>query len=135
MDLYYKAVDATGSVRRSLIVGDSRMGMDYIPGEWVNAKIGGILVFSEIAAAQLFVLGLEGYEIWECEVSDPVALPPYRLTNITVIEDLSIVKDFWNTNIPNGYQYIDDPWPTFTSAFRKIKLTTLVDQDLSIRAA
>lgn len=109
-------------------VVNSNLGSAYIGGpfyityklnDWVEAKIGGCLVFTEFHAAERFKY-MQGMwcRIFKCAGKGLVKLPKYR-------EDVSYMpyknaEAVWANDICN----ISSPheWPSNTKAFKKVKL-------------
>jgi hypothetical protein len=103
--------------------------VQYRPGEWAEAPVGGLLVFSNWTYADGFACGLyakthKPYEVWECEAEEPVQLPDLR---VVCTDFVGVVKWLWRH--PCLRTVIDEirlggfePWPTGTWAFRRVCL-------------
>jgi hypothetical protein len=104
------------------VVARRFLRVKYVPGEWVEAKIGGLLAFSNLENAREFVEVFNGatfypfLQIWRCEVADPVALPDGGLYYFNL--RASFARRLWSGGRPR--QTIE--WPAGTAAFRRIKL-------------
>jgi len=103
--------------------------VQYRPGEWAEAPVGGLLVFSSWAYADGFACGLRAktrnhYEVWESEAEEPVRLPDLR---VACTDMVNAVKWLWRH--PCLQPVADeirlggfDRWPTGTWAFRRVRL-------------
>lgn len=107
---------------------DTPLSLVYPVGEWVEAKIGGILVFgnSPLVMAQLQL----HEQLWQAEVEERLPLPSGRLKLPVGIERLYFsmgnaekmvaqATDLWGGRSPDCTL---DPWPQGTEAWRRIKL-------------
>lgn len=97
--------------------------IEYIPGKWVTAPIGGILLFDEEEKAKKFApiatidtpIDDHGRKlvIYKCEVKkgESVPLPPKEQSNSE-----KEIEECWNWHV--GYF----AWPKGTVAFRRVRL-------------
>jgi len=101
----------------------------YKPGEWVEAPVGGLLVFSNWASADGFACGLhaktyKAYEVWQCEAENEVQLPDLR---VVYTDFTNAVRWLWSqVSLRPLLDEINlrgfEPWPTGTLAFRRVRL-------------
>lgn len=98
----------------------------YKPSEEVEARVGGLLVFTSYENARRYAPYLGEHQIWEAEGFDKVTLPPRR------------AKVAWGRNLDadsyerawKGDSSISDghlKWPRGTKAFKRVKLVKKVD--------
>ena len=100
--------------------------MEYGLDQWTEARVGGLLVFDNLADTVQMLLQCSydqdntksNLAIFEVKVKTPVVLPP---SHAGWGECLEVYKDLWGNpnfifNAPNG-----DHWPSGTLAFKKIK--------------
>ena len=98
--------------------------VQYRPGEWAEAPVGGLLAFSSWASADGFACGLRAkthnhYEVWECEAEEPVSLPDFR----AIYTDLTnAVRWLWRQVTIRIPLYGFAPWPPDTQAFKRVRL-------------
>jgi hypothetical protein len=129
MMVNYKVVRNENGKLLSAVMDRPELCIEYQPGKWVRAKIGGILVFSTKKAAfkSLNLLNFEAnLELWACYTKHPVKLPKHRLV---VTHDPNCVKALWAGNFENlqpweyriWYPYLSY-WPSGTKAYREVKL-------------
>ena len=133
---YYKIVRNLHdgfNTRRSVnidIRNPSKYTTKYTPDEWIKAPIGGLLVFKELDAALRFMFMLDPYptelELWECDVEEEVPLPDIRSDNMHDDSILEVWETPHRSMAHNSYAFTTG-WPIGTAAFRRVKLTTLVD--------
>ena len=124
----YKVVVNSRGVRMSANAdcgGDRRLVVEYVPGEWVEARVGGLLVFDNLVDALGFVGGRWRFEVWECEVRDEVRLPRYRLAVDGEFGGMGVLEELWcRGELGSG---VGGPgWPPGTRAFRGVRLVRLV---------
>jgi hypothetical protein len=103
--------------------------VEYRPGEWAEAPVGGLLVFEEYQQADLllgalYVATRDEFEIWRCEASERVRLPEFSLTR-TDFRDL--VELLWASEDVRAIRHQIWParlefWPEGTQAYRRVKL-------------
>jgi hypothetical protein len=103
--------------------------VEYRPGEWAEARVGGLLVFTEyqpadLLAGALYVATRATFEVWTCEVSERVRLPEFSLTR-TDFRDL--VELLWASEDVRAIRHKIWParlefWPEGTRAYRRVKL-------------
>jgi hypothetical protein len=129
--MMYKVVRNVGGKLFSAATKNPDLKLEYVPNEWVESKIGGILVFDNFPCAASFAntTYLQSWcdtEVWSCETEEPVQLPKFRLTQTV---NISEVEQLWNLRFedPNLIArtisfHLLDYWPEGTKSYRKIKL-------------
>jgi hypothetical protein len=129
MRVNYKVVRNENGKLLSAVMDRPELCIEYQPGKWVRAKIGGILVFPTKKAAieSLNYLNFTAnQEVWSCDTRYLVRLPKYRLV---ITYDINNVKALWKGSLDNldlwqlriWYPYLGY-WPTGTKAYREVKL-------------
>jgi hypothetical protein len=108
--------------------------VEYRPGLWVEARVGGLLVFMDHRLAQFFAGSLyarehETFQVWSCEVSEPLKLPEFCLTRTDFLEAVDLL---WRSEDVRAIKHCIRPaklefWPFGTAAFRKLKLLERVE--------
>jgi len=113
----------------SCLMDHPELLVEYKPGEWAEAPVGGLLVFWSWASADGFAQGLrtktrEQYEVWESEAEGPVRLPDLR---VACTDMVNVVRWLWGH--PCLRPVADEirlggfgSWPTGTWAFRRVRL-------------
>ena len=113
----------------SCLMDHPELLVEYKPGEWAEAPVGGLLVFSSRASADGFAQRLRAkthnrYEVWECEAEESVLLPGLR---VACTDMVNAVKWLWGH--PCLRPVADEirlggfgSWPTGTWAFRRVRL-------------
>jgi hypothetical protein len=130
----YKVVRNTeGQLASASIEGPA--ALVYHPGKWVEAKIGGILVFSDEEEAVRFAerIGANSVkytmEVWLAEVEDPIKLPKYSLWywgwDLPILER---IQDVWEErwNKVRGFDLVR--WPEGTLAFKRCLLSEKIKE-------
>jgi hypothetical protein len=96
-------------------------GLEYIPGQWNKACIGGVLVFTHKIFAVNFSYSVPSNEIWSCEVDGPVELPPFRALVKCISREVLI--DIWaNQCRAEMSKNTLTNWPAGTVAYERIRL-------------
>jgi hypothetical protein len=118
----------------SCAVDHPELVVQYRPGEWAEAPVGGLLVFTDYAPADLFAGALyvatrATFEIWHCEVSEQVRLPEFSVTR-TDLKDA--VERLWASEDVRAIRHEIWParlefWPEGTRAYRRVKLLERAD--------
>jgi len=100
---------------------ESPFDLEYIPGQWTDAPIGGILVFTHKIFAVNFSYSVPSNEIWRCEVDGPVDLPPFRALVKCVYREVLI--DIWRNQCRTdmGKNTLAN-WPAGTVAYERVRL-------------
>ena len=132
----YKVVRRTEQgTLASCLMDHPELTVQYRPGEWAEAPVGGLLVFSSWAYADGFACGLRAktrnhYEVWESEAEGPVQLPDLR---VACTDMVNAVKWLWGH--PCLRPVADeirlggfDRWPTGTWAFRRVRVLRRCDR-------
>ena len=97
------------------------LAITYEPWEWVEAPVGGILVYADPywALHNCRLSPCPNLEVWEVIADEPVKLPFWALCEIN-----NLARDraeaCWNGNVL-GEEV--GRWPHATEAYRRIKLT------------
>ena len=117
----------------SCAVENPELIVEYRPGEWAEAPVGGLLVFEEYQQADLLLRALyvatgAEFEIWRCEASERVRLPEFSLTR-TDFRDL--VELLWDSEDVRAIRHQLWParlefWPEATQAYRRVKIVERV---------
>jgi hypothetical protein len=97
--------------------------VEYRPGEWAEAPVGGLLAFKSIKAVEAFLdmplhtLSLVGYPIrvWRAEAEERVALPAKY--SCLLDDDY---KKYWMA--PRLARWSHYRWPDGTVAYQKLRL-------------
>jgi hypothetical protein len=127
MRVNYKVVRNENGKLLSAVV-DPPLCLEYKPGKWVRATIGGILVFTTKRAAieAMKYLNFEAdLELWSCDTRHLVKLPKYRLLGLP---DISYVEALWARKFDSlheweyGIWHYLSYWPAGTRAYREVKL-------------
>jgi hypothetical protein len=118
MTTAYKVVRNVKGRLVSAIV-DGPTTLEYFPGEWTEATVGGILVYGEENTAHEFA-GRLPWEVWLAEVDGPISLPKYRL-DICLLTD-NQVKQLWDEDFRKFDPWNLEPWPAGTLAFKRCRL-------------
>jgi hypothetical protein len=133
--MMFKVVRETQGKLFSAAIKNPDLKIEYIPNQWVESKIGGILVFDNFICAASFANNtyLQGWydtQVWHCETEEPVELPKFRLTQTV---NTSEVEQLWNLQLEDPKlifrifsQHLLDYWPEGTKAYRKVKLVEKV---------
>ena len=118
----------------SCAVENPELIVQYRPGEWAEARVGGLLVFTDyqpadLLAGALYVASRATFEVWTCEVSERVRLPEFSLTR-TDFRDL--VELLWGSEDVRAIRHQLWParlefWPEATQAYRRVKLLERAD--------
>jgi hypothetical protein len=113
----------------SCAVENPELIVQYRPGEWAEARVGGLLVFTDyqpadLLAGALYVATRATFEVWTCEVSERVRLPEFSLTR-TDIKD--VVELLWSSEDARAIKHKIWParlefWPEATQAYRRVRL-------------
>ena len=128
MRVNYKVVRSENGRLLSAVIDIPQLCLEYQPGKWTRAKIGGILVFTTKKAAieSLSHLNFDAdLEVWSCDSRYPVKLPKYALK---FIPDINYVKALWNGKFDNpepweyGIWYYLYHWSSGSKAYRQVKL-------------
>lgn len=114
----------TGDLLSCVMMGPAQVR--YPEGVWVEAPVGGILVFETREKAREFTRGW-GFSdvvfvIREVEVEDEVELPKHREPGGMTLDEL---RELWAGKIPERFvkQYVYDfRWPRGTQAYRRVRL-------------
>jgi len=105
----------------------SPFDLEYIPGQWTEARIGGILVFTHKIFAVNFSYSVQSNEIWSCEVDGQVELPPFRVLVKCVSRDALI--DIWTNQCRTKMSKNTlANWPAGTVAYERVKLVEKIDK-------
>jgi len=106
-----------------------KLVVEYRPSLWTEARIGGLLVFMDYSAAEIFAGAVsigttESFEIWLREVSDQVRLPEFSLTRT---DRTDAVELLWRSKDVRAIKHLIRParlefWPEGTVAYRRVKL-------------
>ncbi len=103
----YKVMKKTEQGLVSAIVSGGYCTL-YVPGVWVQPKVGRIFVFDRIVQAKLFITmacpTIFDYELWTCQVKDPWDAPCVS----PMTDDYSLSR-FWDDFYTNR-NYLD-MWP------------------------
>ena len=131
--MMFKVVREIDGKLFSAAIKNPDLKIEYIPNQWVESRIGGILVFDNFACATSFANNtyLQGWcwyntQVWHCDTEGLIQLPNFRLT-LTV--DTREVEELWNSQLKEP-ELINqalrlrllDYWPEGTKAYRKVKL-------------
>jgi hypothetical protein len=118
----------------SCSVEEPELAVEYRPGLWSEARVGGLLVFTRYALADGFACALYAhtrheYEIWRCEGREQVPLPEFRISRTDLTE---AVKMLWSAQDLGQikkllWPRLFMPWPEGTAAYRMVKLLERVD--------
>jgi len=113
----------------SCAVENPELIVQYRPGEWAEARVGGLLVFTDyqpadLLAGALYVATRATFEIWTCEVSERVRLPEFSVTR-TDLRDA--VERLWASEDARAIRHEIWParlefWPEATQAYRRVRL-------------
>jgi hypothetical protein len=113
MTTVYKVVQDEPDGRLTSITATDSLEVEYQPGRWVEAPIGGLLCFADYESAQQFRAG----QVWLADAEDPVPLPPRGMVWPTEEQ----ARMIWEGRISGTMQ-----WPEGTVAFRRVRLRTRV---------
>lgn len=126
MKIYYKVVNkCSGKLYSAIVHGNRGFNIRYFPGEWVQAKVGGLLVFTSKITATRFMSREEHHhgpmQLWECQCMHPVKLPKLRLWEI---DDFipSNLKKIWSKLFRQLKSDDLRTWPKNSKGFKKVKL-------------
>lgn len=120
----WKVVETDGGVLRSAHIRALRV--EYPPGQWVEAPVGGLLVFSRLADAISFAKALRfpdswrTVQVWEAECSGRVKLPPYRCSSDNARACAAVWEYRYAELWKDGFVCVK--WPDRTQAFRRVRL-------------
>jgi len=92
----------------------------YKVGDWIEAPVGGLLVFDNLPDASIFrhfFVGDVTIRVFKVKVKNEVDLPPFGLYEA---KDEDIVN-LWNNEVVSRRARIGE-WPSGTRAFKKVKL-------------
>ena len=137
---YYKVVDRYQERYFSAFASGS-LRIEYKLNEWSEASVGGLLVFDNLQAAVDFKTGRPYYDIFKCEVAEAVDLSKYRADSVQAFTQINIISKFWQ-NL--SYEILESEilklnmflfayysgvsqWPEHTVAFKRVKLTELIE--------
>jgi hypothetical protein len=126
----YKLVRRTAQGRLlSCAVEIPGLVVEYRPGEWAEAPVGGLLVFEQYQQADLLLGALyvatgAEFEIWRCEASERVRLPEFSVNRTDIKE---VVELLWGSEDVRAIRHRIWParlefWPEGTRAYRRVKL-------------
>jgi hypothetical protein len=133
--MMYKVVRNVDGKLFSATIKNPDLQLEYVPNEWVTAKIGGILVFENFICATNFAYSTyvqiwNNTQVWSCETEEPVQLPKFRLTQTV---DTNKVEQLWNLQFDDPQlitrrfiMHLLDYWPAATKSYRKVKLVEKV---------
>jgi len=96
----------------------------YEPNKWVQAPVGGLLVWTPEHKPQTL---WRHFELWEVEVRNKVELPKYCFLTLAVHEsELKSVKELWEGKykLYDGSVVVD--WPEGTEAWKEVKLLKMI---------
>jgi len=132
----YKVVRRTeNGALVSCLMDHPELIVQYHPGEWTEAPVGGLLVFSSRASADGFAQRLlakthNRYEVWECEAEESVLLPGLR---VACTDMVNAVRWLWGH--PCLRPVADEirlggfgSWPVGTRAFRRVRILRRCDR-------
>jgi hypothetical protein len=118
----------------SCSIENPELAVEYRPGLWSEARVGGLLVFTRYALADGFACALRvhtrhDYEIWRCEGREEMPLPQFRISRTDLTE---AVKMLWRAQELGEIKKLlwpryFDLWPEGTAAYRMVKLLERVD--------
>jgi len=130
----YKLVYAVDGKRISPMMFGA-LAVTYVPGEWVRAPIGGLLVYSKRYKPAVPNTAFSHLELWEVEVRERVPLPTYRVYLLhpeLVIRRLA--HNLWD-GVWDGKEvgedlkaYLMSSWPKGTEAWKEVKLLRLIER-------
>lgn len=129
--IYYKLTNKNNG---SLIVpSESNYYTKYIKGEFVEAPIGGLLVYSSFDTAYNTFKNssLTRYlKLWEVEVEDEVNIGHYRLDVGRPKFDEDVLS-YWTSCYTANYfsRWYLFRWPADTKAFKRVKLVRLLAEN------
>ena len=95
----------------------------YVEWEWVEASVGGLLVFDDEDLAIDFACKLFHdlpTQVWECDVEGEVKLPAFRVCSRDVGDLPELVRRLWEQGL--GWFVGADYWPRGTRAFKRVRL-------------
>lgn len=87
----------------------------YHVHRYVQAPIGGLLVFNNYNSALNFANKRTDTQVWRVLVKEPVSLPKYRA--LTTFMTIGAIEDAWGKG-----QYAHWDWPLNTQAFKYVRL-------------
>jgi hypothetical protein len=105
----YKVVCVEADGRLTSVATSGTLEVEYTPGRWVEAPVGGLLAFADYESAQRFGTG----QVWLADAEEPVPLPPRGLACPT--EERATL--LWEGRGSGALH-----WPWGTVAFRRIRL-------------
>ena len=117
---FYKVVKKlnTGKqVRYTSVLSENPFSVRYYVHRYVQAPIGGLLVFDDYDAARYFLKDCSDgeYELWQVLIKESIELPTYRASTGPITGDGVI--DAWGKN-----RYGVWLWPLYTQAFKYVRL-------------
>lgn len=127
MVIKYKVVEnIEGSYYSSHAEG--RYSIRYLPEVFVEAPVGGLLVFdtfkqaSEILPPRDRMIRVNRMmEVWKVEVEQPVKLPEHAFINTGIYPvGLRLFERLWGGEIIDDWGMV--PWPEGTEAYKYVKL-------------
>lgn len=138
MDTRYKVVSVVNNKLYSMMHYElGKMSLEYKVEEWVETKVGGILVFED----QMYAFSYKApfREVWKTECEEEIALPNYsvnlHLANHPILIPYNFVlpskltiEEVWENKrkFSSEYTFIENLnltlWPNGTKAYKKIKL-------------
>lgn len=126
MQTYYKVVTRAEADKR--VSALSRIQVEYKPGEWAEAPIGGLFVFTSQEHAIVWRGCTPNQEIWECECEEPVSKPDL-IEGVPDPNFLTLLwaERFWS-NDPTTF--CDFVFPRNTALFKRVKLIKKIDTDI-----
>jgi hypothetical protein len=106
----YKVVHREPDGRLTSMATTGDLEVEYQPGHWVEAPVGGLLAFDDYEAAQRF---WTAGQIWLADAEEHVTLPPRGLACPTE----SRAQLLWEGRTPGALV-----WPYGTVAYRRLRL-------------
>jgi len=126
----YKVVKVDGLKLTSVCSGPH--SVEYRPGEWAEAKIGGLLVFDTLDDAQAYIEETKDgpLELWMCECNEPVELPDHTTARFDEFVYVWDIYEYFreikkNPDLMRGSSM---PWHKGTSAFKRVRLTRFISR-------
>jgi len=95
--------------------------VEYHIDKWVEAPVGGLLVFNNKNLARSFAYdsdGVQHYDVFTCKVEEPVKLPECNIFP-TIDQAFESFVKLWNGQ---EISELRSRWPLGTEAYRKVKL-------------
>jgi hypothetical protein len=119
----FKVVAVDNKGRLSSVIARWALKVQYRPGQWADAPIGGLLAFASLEAARRFADGFrargQSVQIWEAEGHGAVELPEKCVLPGAL--RIAEARQLWSGG-PG-----DSSWPSDTVAYIRIKLIRRIE--------